>query len=277
MLLSQLVKRFKEGIYLRKEYIPVKSLPYTIAHISDLHMSINKYGNPKLPVWVRKSVCDYLFENSIDVLCVTGDLIDKKTDDFKLIFAWLYSLPVNQVIISFGNHDEPLLNQMFEYVYGNKLLRQKLKVGVNTFITHNNIRYFLAADSTSKYNNKKLFTSLLKEKSNEYFNIILSHNPMTFFDYNSLKCLHGKTLMISGHTHGGQIFHADILRSIFSRFISKGKICDTLRINHEHDCFQLQGSYFLDNLTLHINNGLGYHSPGRFFCPPTITIYKPYV
>jgi len=80
--------------------------------------------------------------------------------------------------------------------------------------------------------------------------------------------------MISGHTHGGQLAHADFLRSVFQRIITKGKILNTLKINHNYDCFKLQGSYKLGRLRLHINNGLGYHPPMRFFCPPTITIYK---
>ena len=107
------------------------------------------------------------------------------------------------------------------------------------------------------------------------FNVILSHNPMTFFDYYSIRNLMNKSLMISGHTHGGQLFKADFIRSLFSKFIAHEYICDKFKIAHEDDCFQLQGSYNLKNLRLHINNGLGTHfKPGRILCPPTITVYK---
>ena len=80
--------------------------------------------------------------------------------------------------------------------------------------------------------------------------------------------------VLSGHTHGGQVAFADFLSSVCKRFIGKHKMLCALKINHEHDCFKLQGEYVKCTNTLFINNGLGTHPPGRIFCPPTITIFK---
>ena len=106
-------------------------------------------------------------------------------------------------------------------------------------------------------------------------NFVLAHNPNSFLDFCSLSYkpifeLH----VLSGHTHGGQVMHADFLRNFFKRFIKEDKLLCKFNINKEHDCFKLQGKIEKNGNTLFINNGLGTHAPGRFFCPPMLTIFE---
>lgn len=261
-LLQNLILRFKQGLYLRKEYVKIAGLPFSFAQISDLHFD----ETGKFPEWVQKAVLNYLHINPTEVLAVTGDLIDgTRKEDAERAADYLTKLPVNYVVASLGNHDEKYIDDFYAALRNHSRF-MKVKILVNNCFKHKGINFIGQADLHSKYYGKSDISSIMEE---DYYHVLLTHNPESFKDVLNLNI----PLVISGHTHGGQVFQADLLRKVFKRFINEGKIMNRLRINHEHDCFKLQSSYALGMSILHINNGLGSHPPGRLFCPPTITIY----
>ena len=262
--LNKIFTRFKEGWYLRKEYVSVEGLPFSFAHISDLHFG----DDAKFPSWVQHSVYEFITNNAVQLLCVTGDLVDKDKNYVKQCLDFLYSLPVNYVVVSLGNHDEPLLDTFFQLANN---YSPKIFLSINYSFFYNSTNFICLPDTFSHFYQEglKKLDTLIDPFS---FNVALSHNPNSFHDL-----LHTKiNLVLSGHTHGGQIGGADWVRKIAIKLGLKSPICNTLRINHEHDCFKLQGSVKEYGTHLHINNGLGYHKPMRMLCPPTITIYKPH-
>ena len=262
--MKNLITRFKQGLYLRKEYVKVKGLPFSFAHISDLHVD----GNGKLPLWIRKSIINSCYNTSI--LCVTGDLIDGTSENqVQDVLDFLVLIPVDYVVISFGNHDELYIDHFFDVISQDPQRYIKLKALVNNNFHYNGINFICLADKYSKYYSYGI-TCIGHIIDDDFFNVLLAHNPTSFKDVLNYHI----PLVISGHTHGGQIIWADPLREIFSQFITNGNLLNILRINHQHDCFKLQGSYHECQSLLHINNGLASHSPGRFLCPPTLTVYE---
>ncbi len=263
MCFKTLWARFKQGLYLQKKYIKIPNLPFIFAQISDLHFD----STGKFPTWVRRSIEDYLYNNPVEVLCVTGDLVDKDDEWAQTSLEWLNALPVNYVVISLGNHDYNAQDKLFS------LASQypKLKLFINNTFVYNSVNFICLADKADKY--YKVGLQRMKEMyAPDLLNFVLSHNPNSFLELHDIKEITG-LYILSGHTHGGQVGHADFIRSLFKRFISERKVMRALKINHEHDCFQLQGTTQRNGNYLFINNGLGSHPPGRLFCPPQLTIF----
>lgn len=259
--LKKIKKRLLEGGYLRIEKVKVKGLPAPLTQISDIHYA-------KLAEWIKQDIRKYLASKETEILCVTGDLVDKKGDNPDEVITFLDNLPVDNIVVSFGNHDEVLLDDLLRAIGGSR----KIKAAVSSHISNSKINFVILPDINFKRHNSGVYTSLF---STGKPNIVLAHNPQQFWIINEKCKAFDVPLIMSGHTHGGQIFQADLVRSIAKRLTSNDLLLNTFRVNHEHDCFQLQGSYKLGKMHLHINVGLATHTPGRFGCPPTITEYIP--
>lgn len=238
------------------------NIGFNVAHISDLHFD----GTGKFPEWVKKPICNILMQKAVQVLCVTGDIVDKDPEFVKPAFDWLHSLPVNYVIISPGNHDKYSIDTIVKLLP----LYPKIKFNINNTFVYKNINFICGADKGDKLYYPQFISRFYSMYNPNLINIVLSHNPNSFLD---VYC-RSPFIMLSGHTHGGQVGYADTLRSLFKRFVNERTVLCALKINHEHDCFRLQGKFVKSNCKLYINNGLGTHPPGRLFCPPQITIFK---
>lgn len=108
--------------------------------------------------------------------------------------------------------------------------------------------------------------------------IVLSHNP----DTAALLQQWRVDLQLSGHTHGGQVVIPGLgpiptFYQMFRRYVPK-----SLRpwIPYmKEDCYKVvrhwewaQGLHQVGNNWLYVNRGLGTYLPGRFFCPPEVTV-----
>lgn len=261
MCFTSFFTRFKQGLYLQKKSFFFHSLPFDFAHISDLHFD----GTGKLPTWVRHSIYHFLANYPFQLLCVTGDIIDKDPSFLNEALYWLNSLPVNYILLSLGNHDKSIEHSLLSL----SLNYPKIKVLINDNFYYHNITFFsLTYPSHPSYLNGIQTINSLSPSSN--LNFVLAHDPNSFLQLSpSSSPLH----FLSGHTHGGQIAFADFFKSFFLRFSSFSNILNFLNIQPEHDCFQLQGTLTKNNSTLFINNGLATHPPARLFCPPMISLF----
>jgi hypothetical protein len=107
--------------------------------------------------------------------------------------------------------------------------------------------------------------------------IVLSHNPDTAEIFRRWRV----DLQLSGHTHGGQVSipgfgPAPILGQQLRQVIPKSV---QHFIPYLRECSQVvknwqwaQGYHCIGSNQLYVNRGLGTYFPGRWFCPPEITV-----
>jgi predicted MPP superfamily phosphohydrolase len=108
--------------------------------------------------------------------------------------------------------------------------------------------------------------------------IVLSHNPDTAKILQQWRV----DLQLSGHTHGGHIVIPGIGPAIlyYKRFLQMFPKQMRLRLPFlRPECAKVvrywewaQGFHKVGKNQLYVNRGLGTYYPGRFFCPPEVTV-----
>lgn len=135
-----------------------------------------------------------------DLILLTGDIIDKGTDDFDLVFKLLEGLKriTENVYFVSGNHET------------NNRLEDEFYAGLEDLgvsILDNKIERIRINDDSINllglpfYANKSDFDSLYDKMSHEEYNLLLSHSPNKPIEYLNEDI----DLILSGHTHGGQV------------------------------------------------------------------------
>lgn len=166
---------------------------FKILQISDLHNRVFGDNNEELISAVEKS--------NADIIVITGDFIDRNTDEFKNVFTLIENInAINQhVFFVTGNHE-------WGNAHINKLLKGLRERNVtilnnkNTQITKKKVTLNLVGIDDSSTNHENL-KSAFKNINNERYTILLSHSPGVTEKYNTIPA----DLILSGHTHGGQV------------------------------------------------------------------------
>ena len=174
---------------------PYLSSNLKIAHLTDIHLGvIYKKG-------AINKITDILIENNPDIIVITGDLSDGSLTiqpSWFDSFEKLYYRNISILYIT-GNHEEiynknKILNVIKEVPYIT-YIGSELKLIKNNF-------QFIGIDYED-FDVIKKAKELLKNVKKKYFNILLYHIPkIKPKDLNEI----GIDLMLSGHTHGGQLF-----------------------------------------------------------------------
>ena len=215
---------FGSKIYLKKIHIKSNKIKSDVSFvfISDVHLGSNSIKH-------LKKIILKLNNKNYDFFLIGGDLVDSSSFDIstlKIIKEYI-SCPVYFVT---GNHEYYLKNS-----------KNKIKAINNIGINHiynnnievNNINIIGIDDNLDK--NKQV--EIVKDKySNEKFNLTLIHKP-SIWD----KIYKESDLMLSGHTHNGQIFP-------FNFFVK-------IQFKFKH------GLYALNNSKLYVSSGSGTWGP----------------
>ena len=215
-----------------------------ITQITDFHS--NKYINLEK---LFKNLEDY----NPDIIVITGDLIDHKTKDLKLALELIKRAKdiTKNIYFVAGNHEDknpiyPILTKEMDTL-GITILDNELKsivineekiniAGVKFQINH------------EEYNN------ILKDIDVNIFTLVLSHSPNKPVEY----LLGNEDLILSGHTHGGQV-RLPILGAI----LAPGQ-----GLFPKYD----KGVIRIDKTILYIDSGLGNRLlPIRLFNPIQIS------
>lgn len=169
---------------------------YSIIHISDIHIGSN-------PGFALKRVVDIVNSISADFVFITGDLVDeditlsdlKHINDFKIKPYFIY-----------GNHEHYVNQKNLSNIFSNV----NITILKDESITKEDFQIIGIDDKSN------LSTELdkIKVDSNK-FSILLNHQPslITFVESK------GINLMLSGHTHGGQIWPFNYLVRLQYKYV----------------------------------------------------------
>ena len=293
-----LVKRWlrsnSENIEIKKYEIPRRqnTTPIRIAQLTDIH-----YDNNEADFLIKaleKSVVA-IESNKPNLIVLTGDYVNRDPKPCQL-FAnrWVHRLisaanhhTKTPIYASLGNHDScnpSLISGYLKDVGVTVLLNSSIK----TEIEGTDIVIIGLADyySPTWSGAKKAVEEGLSKALPHCRVLILSHNPDTasiisqwVAEYRGSNRDSGSVLVMSGHTHGGQICypngypvlaHVQKLISLFriSRSFWLSRVANV--VNNWKYSF---GKHHLSNdVTLVVSRGIGTHSSARIFCPPDVTI-----
>lgn len=190
-----------------------------IAHISDLHIGSNNAKS-------LEKIVDYIKIVKPDVVFITGDLIDEmsvKQEDLKSINT--IKVPIYFI---YGNHEHYMrkgfVDELFKDLNMTILRNELVDLGSIQIIGFDD-----RANITKELNKVNINSSK--------FSILLNHQPKGV----ELVKNKGFDLMLSGHTHSGQIWPFGYLVRLQFKYVS--------------------GFYNLDNFYLNVNPGTGTWGP----------------
>lgn len=207
---------------------------YRIVHLSDLHIGA------LTPPWWGKRWIERANRERADAIAVTGDLVTSGVAFHQAIAELVGGLRARDgVFCAMGNHDyfgegEPLIT--FIRARGPKVLRNE-----GVLVERDGARLYIAAiDDT--WTRRANLDQALSERPAGVATVMLAHDPDRF----SQIAKRGVQLVLSGHTHGGQI-----AVPFLARWINASKLA-----HHFH-----LGVYEEGDSTLYVHPGLGTTGP----------------
>jgi uncharacterized protein len=238
--------------------ISIPNLPksfdaFRIAQLSDLHAG-------RAPFSYLQKVTAAVQQLKPDLLAVTGDLVHHTRDWVKPISELLGGMKI-PTIVSYGNHDYGVFRGDDETADADlpeameaELIKNGCTVLRNqsTKIDHPDGRLWIVGLDDwwfGSFSPHKAFANVPDDESV----IAFSHNPDTAEQLDQ----HRPNLILSGHTHGGQVR----LPGIGALYLNTA--------NHRYD----QGIFQLKHSQLYVSRGIGYIRRVRLFCRPEIPIF----
>ncbi len=241
------------GKVVERVTVPIRDLPpeldgLTIVQMSDIHVGLFMSESR-----VREFV-EIANNLKPDIVALTGDFLASRRDQVPPFMNAISGLQTKYGVFGcLGNHDEyahseRLLAREFDRV-GFKMLRNENRL-IDVAGARLNV---IGVDFIGKNNNGEKLKSALDGISLEGTTLLLCHSPYPFDQAASM----GIDLMLSGHTHGGQITLA-----LGDFLLTPARLATVF----------LSGLFRIHDSHLYVNRGLGTTGPPiRIGAPPEIT------
>ncbi len=182
---------------------------YRIGLVADIHFGIS------IDIDELQRICNEISSKNIDIMVLCGDIVDEGTslEQMQQVFKTLGSIKSTYgTYYVYGNHDRQTYKMDKSYTVEQ----------LNDAITSNGIK--LLADETVIINNEITMVGrndasitgsanrtpmdkLLEGANKDNFILTLDHQPKNYDENINV----GTDLLLSGHTHGGQIWPANFL------------------------------------------------------------------
>jgi len=239
----------RHDLRVRSYSIPIAGLPpelegFTIAHVSDLHSGIFVGANR------LKIISDATNDLKSDLVVITGDIINHEMSEFDSALKAIKVIESRHgTYLCEGNHD---------VIPGPGIVRNACAENNLPMLSHESVilpirgqRLILGGLPWMKdgfENHPELVSQLYPERRAGDVRILLAHHPHLFDSANSTD------LVLTGHTHGGQIMLSDHLGlgPAFFKYWS--------------------GLYQRDNTSMVVSNGCGDWFPCRIKAPAEIAL-----
>ena len=217
---------------------------FRLLQLSDIHLDLDSS--------IIGVIKEKLAGLEYDLAVITGDFRNTSLADHEpavretLSLLPAFETPVYGVL---GNHDFIEIVPPLEAV-GLRFLLNEVSV-----IHYNDARFYLAGVDDAHFYKTHDLARVREAIPDEGFSILLCHSPETYRQV----AAHGFDVMLSGHTHGGQICLPGGMVLL--------RVCDAPRR-------MLKGAWTFRNLVGYTSAGTGACGvPLRFFCPPEITVH----
>jgi predicted MPP superfamily phosphohydrolase len=222
-----------------------------ILQLSDIHMGAF------LSERDLAKIVDASMEHRAHLAVITGDLISMRGDPLDACIRQLARLKTDAGVFGcMGNHERYALAE-------NYCEEQAARAGIRFLRRDSELLRFGGAalnlagvDHQSHHGGKEYLAGAEILKAPDAFNLLLSHNP----DVLPVAARQGWNLMLSGHTHGGQI-NVEILDQSISpaRFLTP----------------YIYGAYRERQTAAYVTRGIGSIGiPTRIGAPPEITVVR---
>jgi uncharacterized protein len=244
-----------------------------IVHLTDFHFDGIRLSQQLLDQAIATSN-----QMQPDLVLLTGDYVTDNPEPITQLAASLAKLETKGGVYAvLGNHD--LLKRGSQ----EKITQALTDRGVE--VLWNQIAYplgqGLAIVGLPDYWSRQFLPELtMSQIDSRVPRIVLSHNPDSAEDLLPWRV----DLQLSGHTHGGQVVIPGVGPVIAKVKELRAKVPKKLKRWVPflwRECYEVvqnwewsQGLHRVGNNLMYINRGLGTYMPGRFFCPPELTLIE---
>lgn len=246
-------------VEITRQRIAIPQLPrafqgFRIVQLSDIHHS------PFLSEGEIVEAARRANDLQPDVIALTGDYVTHSRDFIAGCARALGTLRARDGVFAvLGNHDHRTDGEFIERALGDQGIR--VLRNQNIRIERDDAHIFLVGVDDLMDDHDDL-TAALHDTSREQTRILLAHNPRIIRE----AARAGVDLVLSGHTHGGQINW---------RLLTGRKDTKTARWLRRPSRRFMRGHTHLGSTQLYVNRGLGtVVLPLRYGCPPEITLIE---
>jgi len=186
----------------KSEKVPQSFNGYKIVQLSDLHSYQFGEGN--------KNLIESIDKINPNIIVVTGDMVDNSVKEFTVCMELMKKLAQKyEVYYTIGNHEVAFVGEKYVKLINDLrstgihlLMNEKAEIykdneKINIYGMFYNAKYYLKY--AKDYVSLDMLNSLIPERNNNEFNILLAHNPLDFKFLSQMNV----DLIFSGHVHGG--------------------------------------------------------------------------